>query len=128
MQWTARLEARTSTGEVKTTELVTLSRSSVIGTLAEIGLMLAETKTLFARQCAKLWDDYAAAAATVLLLAGLKPEWRRRKASSNVSFSSAMWTSRALDLPPVVNRLMRGGKSNALPNTNAWRRRVGFPA
>ena len=49
MQWTVRLEARTSAGEVTTTELVTFSRPGVVGTLAEIGLMLAETKTLLAR-------------------------------------------------------------------------------
>jgi len=49
MQWTVRLEARTSQGEVKTTELVTFSRPGVVSTLAEIGLMLAETKTLLAK-------------------------------------------------------------------------------
>jgi len=49
MQWTVRLEARTSTGEVKTTELVTFSRPAVVSTLAEIGLSLVETKTLLAK-------------------------------------------------------------------------------
>jgi len=49
MQWTVRLEARTSAGEVKTTELLTFSRPAMISTLAEIGLMLAESKTLLAR-------------------------------------------------------------------------------
>jgi len=49
MQWTVRLEARTSAGEVTTTELVTFSRPAVIGTLAEVGLLLDETKTLLAR-------------------------------------------------------------------------------
>jgi len=49
MQWTVRLEARTSAGEVTTTELVTFSRPGVVGTFAEIGLMLAETKTLLAK-------------------------------------------------------------------------------
>jgi len=49
MQWTVRLEARTSAGEVKMTELVTLSRPVMISTLAEIGLMLAESKTFLAR-------------------------------------------------------------------------------
>ena len=49
MQWTVRLEARTSAGEVTTTELVTFSRPGVVGTLAEIGLMLAESKTLLAK-------------------------------------------------------------------------------
>jgi hypothetical protein len=48
MQWTVRLEARTSQGEVTTTELVTFSRP-VVSTFAEIGLVLAETKTLLAK-------------------------------------------------------------------------------
>ena len=64
MQWTVRLEARTSAGEVKTTELVTFSRSGVVSTLAEIGLVLAETKTLLARlQASMLCDQVAAYAA-----------------------------------------------------------------
>jgi len=46
MQWTVRLEARTSQGEVKTTELVTFSRPAMISTLSEVGLLLDETKTL----------------------------------------------------------------------------------
>jgi len=49
IQWTVRLEAMTSQGEVKTTELVTFSRPVMVSTLAEIGLMLAETKTLLAK-------------------------------------------------------------------------------
>ncbi len=49
MQWTVRLEARTSAGEVKTTELVTFSRPGVAGTLAEIGLVLSETRALLAK-------------------------------------------------------------------------------
>jgi len=49
MQWTVRLEARTSAGEVETTELVTFSRPGVVSTLAEIGLLLVETKTLLVR-------------------------------------------------------------------------------
>jgi len=49
MQWTVRLEAKTSAGEVKTTELVTFSRPGMVGTLAEIGLMLAEAKALLAK-------------------------------------------------------------------------------
>ena len=49
MQWTVRLEAQTSAGEVTTAELVTFSRPGVVSTLAEIGLVLAESKTLLAR-------------------------------------------------------------------------------
>ncbi len=44
MQWTVRLEARTSAGKVKTTEVVTFSRPAMVSTLAEVGLVLAETK------------------------------------------------------------------------------------
>ena len=33
MQWTVRLEARTSAGEVQTTELVTFSRPGVVSAL-----------------------------------------------------------------------------------------------
>ncbi len=49
MQWTVRLETTTSAGEVKTTELVTFSRPAVVSTLAEIGLVLDEAKTLLAK-------------------------------------------------------------------------------
>jgi len=47
MRWTVRLGARTSAGEVTTTELVTFSRPGWGGTLAETGLLLAASKTLF---------------------------------------------------------------------------------
>ena len=64
MQWTVRLEARTSQGEVKTTELATFSRPGVVSTLAEVGLMLAETKALLARlQASMLCGQVAAYAA-----------------------------------------------------------------
>ena len=49
MQWTVRLEARTSRGKVRTTELATFRRPGVVSTLAEVGLVLAETKTLLAK-------------------------------------------------------------------------------
>ncbi len=48
MRWTVQLEARTNRGEVETTELATLSRPAMGGTLAEIGLTLAEAKALLA--------------------------------------------------------------------------------
>ncbi len=64
MQWTVRLEARTSAGEVKTTELVTFSRPGVVSTLAEIGLVLSETKALLAKlQASMLCGQVAAYAA-----------------------------------------------------------------
>ena len=53
-QWTVRLETTTSAGEVRTTELVTFSRPAVVGTLAEIGLVLDETKTLLAKLQARM--------------------------------------------------------------------------
>ena len=55
LQWTVRLEARTSAGE-KATELVTFSRPGVVGTPAKVGLMLAETKTLLAKLQASMHD------------------------------------------------------------------------
>ena len=64
IRWTVRLEATTSAGEVKSTELVTFSRPAVVSTLAEIGLMLDETKTLLARlQASMLCGQVAAYAA-----------------------------------------------------------------
>ncbi len=64
MQWTVRLEARTSAGEVKTTELATFSRPGVVSTLAEIGLVLSETKALLAKlQASMLCGQVAAYAA-----------------------------------------------------------------
>jgi len=64
MQWTVRLEMTTSAGEVKTTELATFSRPGVVSTLAEVGLVLAETKTLLAKlQASMLCGQVAAYAA-----------------------------------------------------------------
>jgi len=64
MQWTVRLETTTSAGEVKTTELVTFSRPAMVSTLAEIGLVLDETKTLLAKlQASVLCGQVAAYAA-----------------------------------------------------------------
>ena len=64
MQWTVRLEARTSEGEVTKTELLTFCRPAVVSTLAEVGLMLAETKTLLAKlQASMLCGQVAAYAA-----------------------------------------------------------------
>ncbi len=64
MQWTVRLETTTSAGEVTTTELVTFSRPVVVSTLAEIGLVLSETKALLAKlQASMLCGQVAAYAA-----------------------------------------------------------------
>ena len=64
MRWTIRLEATTSAGEVKTTELVTFSQPGVVSTSAEIGLMPAETKALLAKlQAGMLYGQVAAYAA-----------------------------------------------------------------
>ncbi len=64
MQWTVRLETRTIAGEVTTTELVTISRPGVVSTLAEVGLVLDETKALLAKlQASMLCGQVAAYAA-----------------------------------------------------------------
>src|SRR5215208_995435 len=49
MQWTVRLEARTEQGEVRTTELVTIGRPVVDGTLAELGLALSEARAVLTK-------------------------------------------------------------------------------
>ena len=64
MQWTVRLETRTSAGEVKTTELVTFSRPAVVSTLVEVGLVLDESKVLLARLQASMLCGQVAAYAT----------------------------------------------------------------
>ena len=48
MRWTVRLEARTDTGEMEATELVTIGRPVVGGTLTELGLALSEAKVVLA--------------------------------------------------------------------------------
>jgi len=61
MQWTVRLEARTSGGEVTTTDLATFSRPAVVSTLAEVGLVLSETKALLAKLQASMLCGQVAA-------------------------------------------------------------------
>ena len=64
MQWTVRLEVRTSAGKVTTTELVTVSRPGVVSTLAEVSFVLAESKVLLAKlQASMLCGQMAAYAA-----------------------------------------------------------------
>ncbi len=64
MQWTVRLETRTSAGEVTTTELATFSRPAMIVMLAEVGLVLSETKMLLAKlQASRLCGQVAEYAA-----------------------------------------------------------------
>ena len=48
MRWTVRLEARTDQGKVEATELATIGRPVVDGTLAGLGLALAEAKAVLA--------------------------------------------------------------------------------
>jgi hypothetical protein len=60
MQWTVRLEARTSQGEVKTTELVTISRPGLDGTLVNLGLVLSETKALLCKLQASMVQSQVA--------------------------------------------------------------------
>ncbi len=82
MQWTVRLEARTSQGEVKTTELVTFSRPTVVSTLAEVGLVLSETKALLAKLQASMlcgqMAEYAAHHGACVACRALQPLKDRR--------------------------------------------------
>jgi len=79
MQWTVRLEARTSQGEVTTTELVTFSRPAVVSTLAEVGLVLSETKTLQASMLCGQVAEYAAHHRACVGCGTLQPLKDRRK-------------------------------------------------
>ncbi len=58
MQWTVRLEARTGQGEVRTTELVTFGRPVVDGTLADLGLALAEAKAVLVVRARRMSPAY----------------------------------------------------------------------
>jgi hypothetical protein len=85
MQWTVRMEARTSAGKVRTTELATFSRPGVVSTLAEIDLVLSETKALLAKLQAGMLcgqvEEYAAhhrACAACGVLQPLKDRRTRR--------------------------------------------------
>src|SRR4051794_13965169 len=60
MRWTVRLEARTDRGEVEATELVTINRPAVAGTLAGVSLTLAEAKALLAGLQASMVRDQLA--------------------------------------------------------------------
>src|SRR5215217_8225736 len=60
MRWTVRLEARTDTGEVETTELVTIGRPVVGGTLTELGLALSEAKAVLAKLQASMVQSQVA--------------------------------------------------------------------
>src|SRR5215210_2590788 len=60
MRWTVRLEARTDTGEVETTELVTIGRPVVGGTLAQLGLALSEAKSVLAKLQASMVQSQVA--------------------------------------------------------------------
>src|SRR3954447_14673291 len=60
MQGTVRLEARTDQGKVKTTELITVRRPMMAGTLAEIGLTLAEAKARLSKLQARMLCDQVA--------------------------------------------------------------------
>jgi len=93
MQWTVRLEARTSAGEVTTTELVTFSRPGVVSTLAEIGLMLTETKTLLAKLQASMLcgqvAEYAAHHRACVECGVLRPLKDRRTRRLQTLFGTA---------------------------------------
>jgi hypothetical protein len=82
MQWTVQLEARTDQGEVNRTELLALSRPTMVGTLAEVGLMLAEAKVLLAKLQARMLGaqlaEYAAACRVCPTCGGLQPFKDRR--------------------------------------------------
>ena len=88
MQWTVWLEARTSEGGVTTTELVTFGRPVIDSTLADVGLVLSETKALSAKLQTNMVCDQVAEYAAHRRICGhcgalqpLKDQRRRRFAS-----------------------------------------------
>ena len=60
MRWTVRLEVGADQGEVKTTELVTIERPVVDGTLEDLGLALSEAKVVLAKLQASMVQSQAA--------------------------------------------------------------------
>ena len=49
MEWTIRLETKTGWGEMETVELGTITRPVLAATADDVGLSLAEAKSLIAR-------------------------------------------------------------------------------
>src|SRR3954447_25633064 len=71
MRWTGRLGARTDRGEGGATGVVTIRRPAVAGTLAEVGLTLAEAKAFLAGlQASMVRDQLAGYAAHLRLCPG----------------------------------------------------------
>ena len=81
MQWTVRLDAKPSEGEVTTAEL-TFGRLVIDSTLADVGLVLSETKALSAKlQTNMLCDqvaEYAAHRRVCVRCGALRPLEDRR--------------------------------------------------
>jgi len=50
MEWTIRLEAKTGWGEVETMDLVSITRPVLAATSDDVGLSLADAKSLLASQ------------------------------------------------------------------------------
>ena len=106
MRWTVRLEARTDTGEVvETTELVTIGRPVVGGTLAELGLALSEAKSVLAKLQASMVQsqvaDYAAChrAAAIAVCQAMRcdtgmPSRVIRLSSEQAALASVFWAGR----------------------------------
>ncbi len=128
MQWMVWLEARTSAGEVTTTELVTFSRPGVVSTLAEIGLMLAETKTLLAKlQASMLCGQVAAYAAHYRVGSCQVPGWWCWRVSDVMAGArAATWLARGvfaiMAASDLVNLsgLMDDAKCFALVRQHRW--------
>ena len=123
MQWTARLEARTSAGEVETTELVTFSRPAMISTLAEIGLLLAESKTLLARLQASMLcgqvAEYAAHRRVCPECGVLQPLKDRRTRRLQTLFGHGRGRGATVQGVPLRPVCTHGGGKNVLAGLRA---------
>ena len=123
MQWTVRLEARTSTGEVTTTELVTFSRPAMVSTLAEVGLVLSETKALLAKlQAGMLCGQVAAYAAHHRACAecgALQPLKDRRTRRLQTLFGTVEVRGAAVQAVPLPPDDAHGGDGAVLAGLRA---------
>ena len=73
MEWTIRLEAKTGWGEVETVEVVSIARPVLAATADDVGLSLAEAKSLLTRLLPHLSAGERPATA-----AAADPVWYRR--------------------------------------------------
>ena len=135
MRWTVRLEARTDRGEVEATELVTISRPAVAGTLAEVGLTLAEAKAFLAGLQAIPRELYEAAeidGASVVQQFFYVTVPRLRTIFLTTVMLSTIWTATNLQFVLILTRGGPASRTEIFPHlaytTALGARRLGMGA